>query len=70
MSSGNTTGINCDFRILLTWQGTDAKGKRLTSSTLRLTQFSGQSVGSMWDSVANSFDPNDGVNSDNTENVR
>lgn len=67
---GNTTGINCDFRILLTWDGTDVDQKRLTSSFLRMTQFSGQSVGSMWDSVANSFDPNDGVNSGNTENLR
>lgn len=66
----NTTGVNCDLRVLLTWQGTDMKNKRLTSSSLRLTQFSGQSVGSMWDSVANSFNPNEGVNSENTENVR
>lgn len=65
-----TTGINCDFRILLTWQGTDSKGKRLTSSSLRMTQFSGQSVGSMWNSVANSFNPNEDLTADNTVNAR
>ena len=65
----NKTGINCDFRVLLTWEGTDVKGKRLTSSSLRLTQFGGTSVGSMWNSVANSFNPNEGINSGNSENV-
>lgn len=49
-------GINCDFRVLLTWSGTDAEGKKLTSSSMRMSAFEGQSVQSMWDSVANSFD--------------
>jgi len=66
----NSTGINCDFRILLTWMGTDSNGKRLTSSSLRLTQFSGQSVGSMWDSVANSFNPDETINANNSISVR
>ena len=66
LSATNSTGVNCDFRILLTWKGTDARGKRLLSSNLRMTQFSGSSVGSMWDSVANAFNPNDGANSNNT----
>jgi hypothetical protein len=66
----NTTGVNCDFRVLLTWMGTDSNGKRLTSSSLRLTQFSGQSVGSMWDSVANSFNPDEGINANNSISVR
>jgi hypothetical protein len=66
----NKTGINCDLRVLLTWQGTDANGKRLTSSSLRLTQFSGSSVGSMWDSVANSFNPTEEVNANNSITVR
>lgn len=69
-SPTNATGINCDFRVLLTWTGTDSRGKRLLSSNLRMTQFSGSSVGSMWDSVANSFNPNDGANSGNTVVVR
>lgn len=68
-STTNTTGINCDFRILLTWSGTDSKGKRLLSSNLRLTQFSGSSVGSMWNSIANSFNP-PGETSSNTVSVR
>jgi len=66
----NSTGINCDLRVLLTWYGTDANGKRLTSSSLRLTQFSGSSVGSMWDSVANSFNPSEEVNANNSISVR
>jgi hypothetical protein len=69
-STTNTTGQNCDFRVLLTWHGTDADGKRLLSSNLRMTQFSGTSVGSMWNSVANSFNPNEGVSADNTVTVR
>ena len=69
-SATNTTGQNCDFRVLLTWHGTDSSGKRLLSSNLRMTQFSGTSVGSMWNSVANSFNPNEGVSSDNTVVVR
>ena len=70
LSTNNATGVNCDFRVLLTWQGTDVKGNRLLSSTLRMTQFSGQSVGSMWNSVANSFDPNQGLNGNNTVDTR
>ena len=66
----NSTGINCDLRVLLTWYGTDANGKRLTSSSLRLTQFSGSSVGSMWNSVANSFNPSEEVNANNSISVR
>lgn len=66
----NKTGINCDLRVLLTWYGTDANGKRLTSSSLRLTQFSGSSVGSMWDSVANSFNPSEDVNANNSISIR
>ena len=69
-SPTNTTGINCDLRVLISWTGTDARGKRLLSSNLRMTQFSGTSVGSMWNSVANSFNPNDGANSGNTVVVR
>jgi hypothetical protein len=70
LSPTNSSGINCDFRVLLTWSGTDSLGKRLLSSSLRMTQFSGSSVGSMWSSVANSFNPNDGVNANNTVVVR
>jgi hypothetical protein len=69
-STTNTTGVNCDFRVLLTWKGTDSRGKRLLSSSLRMTQFSGSSVGSMWNSVANSFNPNEDVNANNTVVVR
>lgn len=68
-STTNTSGINCDLRILLSWSGTDSKGKRLLSSNLRLTQFSGASVGSMWNSIANSFNP-DASTSANTVDVR
>jgi hypothetical protein len=68
-STTNTSGINCDFKILLTWTGTDSKGKRLLSSNLRLTQFSGASVGSMWNSIANTFN-SDASTSSNTVDVR
>jgi hypothetical protein len=70
LSPTNSTGINCDFRVLLTWKGTDSRGKLLLSSNLRMTQFSGTSVGSMWNSVANTFNPNDGANANNTMVVR
>lgn len=47
--------VNCDLRVLLTWVGTDADGKRLTSGNNRISKFSSTTAASMWDSVATTF---------------
>ncbi len=57
-STTSESSISCDLRVLLTWVGTDADGKRLTSGTSRMSKFGGTSAQSMWDSVTSSFIPN------------
>lgn len=59
-TSTTTAGYNksaCDIKVLVTWSGTDRNGNQLTTSGIRLSQFAGASLSSLYESVSYSFSP-------------
>lgn len=52
-----TTSNICDPKILVTFSGTDRNGRQLTTAGLRISQFAGLAINSLWQSVKYSFVP-------------
>ena len=53
----STSASSCDLKVLVTWSGTDKFGRQLSTAGIRLSQFAGMSLSSLWDSVVYSFVP-------------
>jgi hypothetical protein len=70
VSSSNPNANSCDPKVLVTFSGTDRNGRQLSTAGLRLSQFAGFSIRSLWDSVVYSFvPPNDQVAGENVINA-
>eukprot|EP00386_Alphamonas_edax_P001737 GDKI01005209.1.p1 GENE.GDKI01005209.1~~GDKI01005209.1.p1 ORF type:complete len:480 (+),score=76.05 GDKI01005209.1:83-1522(+) len=45
------SGSSCEFKVYLTWAGSDKNGNYAMSSGLRFTRFSGETIGSLFNSA-------------------
>jgi hypothetical protein len=67
-NAGSTIENVCDPKVLVTFAGTDRNGRQLSTAGLRISQFAGLSISSLWDSVVYSFTPPN-VSSEGTVNA-
>ncbi len=53
--NGKNLAFSCDPKIYVTWFGTDAKGKPMSSSNLSFEKFRQYSIGSLYSSAVGVF---------------
>ena len=65
-SVADATANVCDPKVLVTFSGTDRNDRQLSTAGLRISQFAGLSVSSLWDSLVYSFVPTDATGANDT----
>eukprot|EP00929_Paragymnodinium_shiwhaense_P107826 TRINITY_DN74185_c0_g1_i1.p1 TRINITY_DN74185_c0_g1~~TRINITY_DN74185_c0_g1_i1.p1 ORF type:complete len:301 (-),score=46.99 TRINITY_DN74185_c0_g1_i1:147-1049(-) len=46
---------SCDMKVLVTWAGTDAKGRNLLSASVRLSKFTGATIRSLYETMNENY---------------